>query len=632
MSDEPPTRDARTRPGASARAARALRPGDEFAGYRIEAELGRGGMGVVYRARHLVLDRECALKLIAADLAADERFVARFRRESRLAASIEHPNVVPVHDAGEADGVPYIAMRLVEGDDLAALVEREGPLDFGRAGRIVSQLAAGLDAAHERGLIHRDMKPHNVLVEQGPEGEHAYITDFGISRIRDAPTEVTTTGEFLGSADYVAPEQIEGAPSDARADVYSLAGVAYFLLTGSEPFPNRSEPAKLVAHCKAERPRPSRARPSVPMAVDRVMARGMAVDPASRYATAGEFARAFDQALGGLTRRRAVLGTALILAVLGAIAAAIVLTAPEPKERPPKPAIRVTQVATGAGPVAIARGDERMWVVNRADGTMTGIDPRRNRPELTVDLGEGVKPVSVEVAFGSVWVADRAGGTLLRVDVSEGTPPVPIPVGAEPSDVVAGPRALWVAVEGERTLVRVDPDTNTVDAGVRLAGAPNSVAYDDGRVWAVSPEERLLHRVDARSAAARGVVELEGRPNDLALAHGIVWVSDNEGGAVQPVDAESLQLAGEPIEVGPRPRGIAAGARWVWVAVAGENSVVRIDGPRARVRGRPVRVGREPADVALGFDSGWTANFEAGTASRIRYPDRPRPDTQGAEG
>lgn len=631
MSEEPPTRDAATRPGEGAGEPRGLRPGDEFAGYRIEAELGRGGMGVVYRARHLALDRECALKVIAADLAADERFVERFRREARLAASIDHPNVVPVYDAGEEGGAPFIAMRLIPGEDLAALVRREGPLELGRAGRIVRQLAAGLDAAHARGLVHRDVKPHNVLIERGPDGERAYITDFGIGRFSDAPTELTSTGEFLGSPDYVAPEQIEGASSDHRADVYSLAAVAYCLLAGAEPFAGRSEAAKLVAHCKAERPRPSRERAQLPMAVDRVIARGMAIDPASRFGTAGEFARALEQALAGHTRRQAIAGTALILAVLGAVAAAIILTAPEPKQRP-VPAVRVTPIRTGAGPVALARGDERMWVANRNGGSITGIDPRRNRRDRSIELGEGVRPVSIEVAFGSVWVADRAGGAVLRVDADEGREPVAIPVGAEPSDLVAGPRNLWVAVEGEPALLRVDPEANAVDATVRLDDPPNSVAYSDGYVWAVSPEAGTLARVDARARGAAEVVELGGRTNDVAIAHGMAWVTDNEAGTVRAVDAETLAPVGKPIEVGARPRGIAAGARWVWVAVAGEDAVVRIDGPRARVRGRPVRVGREPADVALGFDSGWTANFEAGTVSRIRFPNPPARPPAGAGG
>ena len=201
------------------RAGTDLRIGSVFAGHRVEAELGRGGMGVVYRARHTALDRDRALKVIAADLASDERFRARFSRESRLAASIEHPNVIPVHHAGEESGRPYLSMRIVDGPDLGALVGEQGPLDPRRVADIVAQVAGGLDAAHERGLVHRDVKPANVLVEGAAGAERAYVTDFGISRLRATETSVTTTGEFLGTADYVAPEQIRGDAVDHRADV-----------------------------------------------------------------------------------------------------------------------------------------------------------------------------------------------------------------------------------------------------------------------------------------------------------------------------------------------------------------------------------------------------------------------------
>ena len=245
------------------RAGTELHIGSEFAGHRIEAELGRGGMGVVYRARHTALDRERALKVIAADLASDERFRARFSRESRLAASIENPNVIPVHHAGEESGRLYLSMRIVDGPDLGALVGEQGPLDPRRVADIVAQVANGLDAAHERGLVHRDVKPANVLVEGIAGAERAYVTDFGISRLRATETSVTTTGEFLGTADYVAPEQIRGDAVDHRADVYALGGLAYFLLTGEPPFPNRSQPGKLVAHITAPRPAASRRVPSL---------------------------------------------------------------------------------------------------------------------------------------------------------------------------------------------------------------------------------------------------------------------------------------------------------------------------------------------------------------------------------
>ena len=197
--------------------------GTELAGYRLEALIGHGGMGVVYRAHDLALDRDVALKLLAPHLADDVSFRERFLRESRLAASLEHPNVVPIHDAGEIDGQLYIAMRLVDGTDLKQLL-REGPLDPARAIHIVEQIAGALDAAHARGLVHRDVKPSNVLLD---EHEHAYLADFGLSRYLGEAGAALGAENSLGTIDYVAPEQIRGEEIDGRADVYALGCLLY---------------------------------------------------------------------------------------------------------------------------------------------------------------------------------------------------------------------------------------------------------------------------------------------------------------------------------------------------------------------------------------------------------------------
>src|SRR4051794_11085409 len=197
-----------------------LDPGALFGGYRIEGIAGHGGMGVVYRATQLGLGRTVALKLIAPDVAHDPRFRERFKRESRLAASIDHPNVIPVYEAGEADGSLFLSMRWVEGADLLTLIKRGGGVEPEQAARITSQVAAALDAAHGHGLVHRDVKPANVLVVAGG-ADHAYLTDFGLVKRTKTSSDVTQSGEFVGTLDYVAPEQIEGK-ADASSDVYSL--------------------------------------------------------------------------------------------------------------------------------------------------------------------------------------------------------------------------------------------------------------------------------------------------------------------------------------------------------------------------------------------------------------------------
>src|SRR5262245_44818203 len=213
------------------------RIGSDFLGYRIEALLGRGGMSVVYRARHTALDRNVALKLLAPELAEDARFRERFLRESKLAASLDHPSIVPVYDAGEVEGQLYIAMRYVEGSDLGQLLREEGALEPRRALLLVGQLADALDFAHGRGLVHRDVKPSNALLDLR---EHAYLADFGLTKTASDRSAAAVTGRIVGTVDYAAPEQIEGRPVDGRADVYSIGCLLYECLVGVVPFPRES--------------------------------------------------------------------------------------------------------------------------------------------------------------------------------------------------------------------------------------------------------------------------------------------------------------------------------------------------------------------------------------------------------
>jgi hypothetical protein len=268
----------------------ALSPGDVFGGYRIEAVAGRGGMGVVYRAVQLDLGRPVALKLIAGDRAADPDFRERFQRESRMAAAIDHPNVVPVHGAGEHDGQLYLVMRYVRGTDLHALIKREGPLAPERAAAIVAQVASALDAAHAAGLVHRDVKPANVLLGGSGRYEHAYLSDFGLTRLLASETQLTETGQWMGTIDFSAPEQLSALRLDARADIYSLGCVLHAALLGTPPFPRGTFPATLLAHIQDPVPRPS--EHGAPSGFDRVMARALAKAPEDRYPSAGDLGRA----------------------------------------------------------------------------------------------------------------------------------------------------------------------------------------------------------------------------------------------------------------------------------------------------------------------------------------------------
>jgi Protein kinase domain len=263
-------------------------PGDTFGGYRIESLLGRGGMGSVYLATHERLGRKVALKLIAADLASDATFRARFLRESQLAASLDHPNVIPIYDADEVEGVLYLAMRYVGGPSLHALVNERGPMAPSKALTIAGQIGGALDAAHGAGLVHRDVKPANILVAE--PGGHAYLCDFGLAK-RASAEGVTQTGSFLGTVAFCSPEQIEGRPLDGRSDLYSLGCVFFYCLTGSPPYVRESDFAVLEAHLREPPPAVGDA------ALDPVLAKAMAKDPGDRYETGGALATAFAGAL-----------------------------------------------------------------------------------------------------------------------------------------------------------------------------------------------------------------------------------------------------------------------------------------------------------------------------------------------
>ncbi|HVF78071.1 MAG TPA: serine/threonine-protein kinase [Solirubrobacteraceae bacterium] len=265
-----------------------LTAGDMLGGCRVEGVIARGGMGVVYRAVQLDLQRPVALKVIAGHHAEDPEFRERFGRESRMAAAIDHPNVVPVYGAGEDGGALYIVMRFVPGSDLHALIKSAGRVHAQRAAAIVAQVASALDAAHAAGLVHRDIKPANVLLSS--DGDHAYLSDFGLMRAVDPDAPLTDSGSWIGTVDFAAPEQLSGARIDARSDVYSLGCVLFAALTGAPPFQRGTVPATLLAHLHDPPPRASAA--GAPAHFDRVVARALAKDPDARYPSAGDLGRA----------------------------------------------------------------------------------------------------------------------------------------------------------------------------------------------------------------------------------------------------------------------------------------------------------------------------------------------------
>ena len=276
-----------------------LVPGSRVAGYLLERLVGSGGTAAVFRARDERLGRVVALKLLAAELTRDEGFRQRFLREARAVAAVDHPHIIPVYAAGEADGVLFIAMRFVAGSDLRVAVGRDGGLPPERAAAYFSPVASALDAAHDSGLVHRDVKPANILVDSGPgRPEHVYLSDFGLARGMLSSSGLTRAGQFVGTPDYAAPEQVSGRAVDGRTDQYGLACVAYLLLTGSVLFERDQPMAALYAHLFEPPPRVTRRRPDLPAAVDQVLAKALAKAPEDRYGSCGAFSDALRQALG----------------------------------------------------------------------------------------------------------------------------------------------------------------------------------------------------------------------------------------------------------------------------------------------------------------------------------------------
>ena len=336
------------------------RLGTTLGGYRIEERIGEGGMGVVYRAEQLALSRPVALKLIAIQFADDSGFRERFGRESRLAASIDHPNVVPVYEAGDVDGLLFIAMRYVEGTDLRALVQREGRLSPARSAEMIRQVGAALDAAHAKGLVHRDVKPANVLVSGSPGEEHAYLTDFGLTKRAASQSGATRTGEWVGTLDYVAPEQIEGRSIDARTDVYALGCVLHQLLTGEVPYVRDSDVAKMYAHLNAPPPAVTHGAPELSPEFDVVVERAMAKDPEERYPSAGDMARAATAAASGTVaaspERSVARGSAAPDAAETELSARPMPTAPEPARGAPSVPTAVLPPPRGGRTAALVAG------------------------------------------------------------------------------------------------------------------------------------------------------------------------------------------------------------------------------------------------------------------------------------
>jgi len=634
------------------------RVGTDVGGYRIESVLGRGGMSTVYLAEHLALGRKVALKLLPPELSADERFRERFVRESRMAAGMEHPNIIPIYEAGESNGVLFIAMRLVRGTDLKAVIEREGPFEPARAVALIRQVGSALDAAHAEGLVHRDVKTANILVTPGPEGsDHAYLSDFGLTKRPDSRSGLTKTGQFLGSVDYVAPEQIEGKAIDGRADVYSLGCVLFECLTGRVPFERDSEMAVLWAHMQAPPPAVSEVRPELPAALDPVLAKAMAKAPDERYPTCQAFAVAAREALGTSTgerptggsvpappgpsppspsaRRRRSLVVIGVVAVLVAVAvAAFVLTrggtvvAPPP---PPTPtgsatppsllnvrgAIRIdpaTNRVIAAVPIdqacCVTLGGGALWVELRAleNGVpvvagMDKVSPAEN--SVVAPLGDLSTP---QFGDGQAWVLDYRRGAARLGEFDPVTNRIkrsfPSPVANPSVGPVVGEGAVWMA-DPDHGFFRIDPATGKTTNYPFQAGTLVSLAVGAGGVWTTDRPSNTVWHLDIATGRVQAIPVHS--PTGIVVTQGGVWIGDGADGELIELSQDGSSLLAT-VKIGTGSGvywvNVAAGAGSIWVVDWPDGTVSRVDETTRRVVAR-IKVGSGPTDIIADDSSVW---------------------------
>jgi YVTN family beta-propeller protein len=427
--------------------------GAELAGYRIERLIGRGGAGVVYRATHLRLHRPAAVKVLAVGLAVEAEYRRRFEREARLAAGLEHEHIVPIYDAGYAQDRLFLAMRYIEGPNLATVIDNDGPLGLRDTCELLAGIANALDSAHQAGLVHRDVKPANILIAT-PEGptrrRHAYLCDFGIARHAATSSTLTATGQVLGTLQYCAPEQIQGQPVDGRADQYALACVVFHCLTGRVPYPADEPSAVMFAHISAEPPRASAHNPTLPPAVDDIIARALAKQPAQRFPDCATFLHA--------------------LAGTNNVASPAVTPQPSPTSPTPHTVIWPPRSDQPPTPSTTTNQDHER-------GSPTGL---RNRPFLIeVIVLLGIVAFAVSVVIG------------LAVGYSESPNPSPgSPTQVTDADNGSADRQPW-----ETDLIPLPPD-------------PASGVLIDGGL-AITPDGRHAYSVGLRSVSVIDIASNE---------------------------------------------------------------------------------------------------------------------------
>ena len=622
--------------------------GSVLAGYRIEGLAGEGGMGRVYRATQMGLSRQVALKLIMPELATEPDFRTRFERESRLTASIEHPNVIPVYEAGDAEGQLFIAMRWVEGTDLRSVILTEGRLEAERAIGIVEQVAAALDAAHSGGLVHRDVKPANVMLTTAHGQEHVYLTDFGLTKRAGSGTALTRTGAFVGTPDYMPPEQIKGERADARTDVYALGCLLFHALTGRTPYDRDTEVAKMYAQLHDEPPSAAEAVPGTPTAIDAVIARALAKDADERYLSAGDLGRAARAALIGKDpsqpERSLATGLAAPPTELSPAASAppdltaatppsgptagtpppgetaatpppgeTAATPPPPAAQPPAAAPPAAAPPPAAQPPPAAPPPAAPPAAARRPAAAT---PSRALPiafGTLLVLGVVAAGLAVAGVFSSGDGDDGGGSFSDQPTGAAGKTTAPqvveksISAGEGPDGIAVDGTTVWVSNSRGNTLTRLSTKTNKqIDEPIPVGANPDEVEASNGVVWVANTDSDSVTRVKGDDQREFFV---EDGPEGLSLGEDFIWVANGNSDSVSRIDLSSGEVS-PPIPVGKKPIGIYAGKRFVWVTNSFSHSVTRLDPATGAIVDTIPDVGKNIRAVTEAFGSAWVSSAD----------------------